>query len=92
MIPTYNGKIILRQYEDFVMFRYVSQDAADNIIANNTPLSEWYNVPGATFGLISELRNEDNTPIDIDTQTILISDTPEISDWYISADLKFVQV
>lgn len=92
MIPTYNGKIICKQFDDVQYVRYVTQEKADEIIANNSPISEWYWGAGATSYSLSELRNEDSTPIDVNTQIILIEDTPEITDWYIDVEQKFIRV
>ena len=72
------------------MARYVNMDAADDIIANNTPISEWVDSIYVTWIPTTAFRNEDSTPIDNDTQVILISDAPDISDWYISSEQKFI--
>ena len=72
------------------MVRVVTQDAADVIIANNTPISEWQDGQAIAWRPVASLKNEDNTAIDVSTQTMLIADAPDIDDWSINVELSFV--
>ena len=51
-------------------------------------MSEWGPSP---YIALSNLANEDSTPIDVDTQSIMKDDVPDISDWYFNTELAFIQ-
>lgn len=81
----YNGKLITADFGD-TYYPYVSQDAADGYIANNTPFETvWDDAETRQLNLL----NEDGTPI---TQAQIIDklDVPNFDDWYINTELRFI--
>lgn len=90
MVATYKNKLLCEERTGRPFVRVVTHDAADDIIANNTPISEWQDGESITWSSVESLKNEDGSTIDATTQTMLIEDAPDIDDWAIDVELAFI--
>ena len=90
MVATFNGKLLCKDASGTLLARIATQDAADVIIANNTPISEWQDGQAIGWRPVASLKNEDRSAIDVSTQTMLIVDAPDIDDWAINVELSFI--
>lgn len=62
------------------------ENVAETAVANNTPLSQL----GGNVLAFDQFRNEDSTPINVETQTISVDDIPDLDNWYFNVELRFI--